>query len=95
MIKNDPLASDFTEEQLRLASEIDRDVSRIVDTGTDGVALLGLLPKHMPQFKQLMDTAKPGDMDRLCEQFDGLYRFAKVLESLAGGISTGAIKVPK
>lgn len=95
MIQNDPLASGFTEEQLRIASEIDTEVRRIVDAGADDVALLGLLPKYMPKFKRLLDTEKPGDMDRLCERFDGFYRFGKILESLAGGIGSGAIKVPK
>ena len=95
MIKHDPLASIFTEEQLRLASEIDKDVCCIVDAGAGDAALLGLLPKHMPKFKRLLDTTKPGDMEHLCERFDGFYRFGKVLESLAGGISSGAINVPK
>jgi hypothetical protein len=34
-------------------------------------------------------------MDTLCERYDGFYRFAKLLEMLAGGIADGSIPVPE
>ena len=49
----------------------------------------------MPDFKRLVDAALPGEMDSLASQFDGFYRYAKVLETVAGGIATGEIDVPK
>jgi hypothetical protein len=33
-------------------------------------------------------------MDILCQQYDGFYRFAKLLENLAQGIADGTIPVP-
>jgi hypothetical protein len=34
-------------------------------------------------------------MDLLCEQYDGFYRFAHLLERLAEGIADGSIPVPE
>ena len=39
--------------------------------------------KYMPDFKQILDTAAPGDMDMLCAQYPHFYRFAKLTEQLA------------
>ncbi len=49
---------------------------------------------RMADFKHLIDTAKPGVMDELCKRYAGFYRYAKVLETIAGAIQSGAIKVP-
>jgi hypothetical protein len=49
----------------------------------------------MPTFKQLLDTCTGADMNALCERYDGFYRFAKLLEMLAGGIADGSIPVPE
>jgi hypothetical protein len=34
-------------------------------------------------------------MDGLCESFPDFYRYANILERIAEGIQSGAIKVPK
>ena len=49
----------------------------------------------MADFKHLIDTAKPGVMNELCQRYPGFYAYAKVLETIAGAIQSGAIKVPK
>jgi hypothetical protein len=85
----------FTEEQLRLASAIDVEFHRLAAAGTDEVGILRDMFEYMPNFKRLMDTAKPGDMDRLCERFEGFHHYAKILENLAGGIRSGKLKVPR
>jgi hypothetical protein len=43
----------------------------------------------MPDFKRILDTAAPGDMDMLCEQYPHFYRFAKLMEQLAEAIAAG------
>lgn len=50
---------------------------------------------YMGQFKQLLDTCSPEDMDKLCERYEGFYRFAKLLENLAQGLSDGTITIPE
>ena len=42
---------------------------------------------HMPDFEHLIDTAKPGTMDELCQRYPGFYRYAKLLENIAGAIT--------
>jgi len=45
--------------------------------------------KYMHDFKRILDTSAPGDMDMLCEQYPHFYRFAKLMEQLAEGIAAG------
>nr|WP_294565471.1 transposase [uncultured Rhodopila sp.] len=44
--------------------------------------------------KQLLGTIQLADLDELTRKFPGFYRYAKILESLAAGIRSGAIPVP-
>jgi hypothetical protein len=85
----------LTAEQVQIASLIDEQVKRVFRRGGDEVAVLTELFDYMPGFKYLLDAARPGDMDELCERFDGFYRYAKILEEVAAGIQSGEIKVPK
>jgi hypothetical protein len=48
----------------------------------------------MPAFHQLLNAAQPGDIDRLTRNLPGFYRHAKILESLAAGIRSGAVPLP-
>ena len=50
---------------------------------------------HMPRFKELVDTMAPDDLNELTRKFSGFHRYAKILEAMAGGIQSGAIKVPQ
>jgi hypothetical protein len=45
--------------------------------------------KYMDDFKRILDTAAPGDLDMLCEQYPHFYRFAKVMEQFAAAIAAG------
>ncbi len=49
----------------------------------------------MPDFKYLMDTAKEGDLDELCLRYDGFRVYDGVLETVAAGIASGEIQVPR
>ena len=50
---------------------------------------------YMDAFKRIMGSATPAQMDYLCQQYAGFYRFGLLLESLAQGIAEGVIEVPK
>jgi len=82
-------------EKNALARRIDSAARKILSEGVDDTALFIGMAELMPDFKRLMDAALPGEMDSLASQFDGFYRYAKVLETVAGGIATGEIDVPK
>ena len=53
------------------------------------------LADHMDQFKMIMDITNEIEMNYLCNQYPGFYRFGKLLEDIAIGISEGAIEAPK
>jgi hypothetical protein len=87
----------LTPEQIRLARTIDRHVKRTVVLGGDGgdEALLVSMSDSMSPFKRLMDISTEAEMNQLGQQYDGFYRFAKLLERLAEAIANGTITVPK
>ena len=85
----------LTAEQLRIASKIDARMQKLVRAGKDDETILAEMADHMPQFKRLMDTARPGNMDELVRKFTGFFHYATILETIAAGIQSGAIKVPR
>jgi hypothetical protein len=85
----------LTEEKTRLALTIDTHVRKVLAQGGGDEALLMSMADHMGTFKRLLDTCTGAEMDTLCDRYGGFYRFAKLLEMLAGGIADGSIPVPE
>lgn len=84
----------LTTQHHELASQIDNYVKNIWSAGGGDEQILLGMHGHLMSFKQLMDISKNGEFDVLCTQYDGFYKFAKVLEDMAKGIKDGTIKVP-
>jgi hypothetical protein len=84
-----------TAEHLRIASIIDAKVQKLTGPGCDYVTIFGEMSDYMPEFKRLIDTSQRAEMDELCRRFPWFHYYAKILETLATAIHTGAIKVPK
>ncbi len=84
----------LTNQQLWIATKIDTRMQKLIRTGKDNMAIMAAMADHMPAFHQLLNTAQPGDIDQLARKFPSFYRYAKILESLATGIQSGAIPVP-
>ena len=82
-------------QQLQMAALIDAKMQRILREGHDEVSILGEMFDYMPGFKRLMDISEPDTMDELCRRFAGFFHYAQILEMVAAGIQSGAIKVPK
>ena len=61
-------------EQLRIAAQIDSEVARLLKQGGDEALLVGVHPL-MQRFKPMLDTAKPGESDRLCSTLSRLCSF--------------------
>jgi hypothetical protein len=76
-----------TKEHLAIAASIDKAVSVFPDTAGGMEHLLVRMYKYMPDFKRILETAEPGDLDMLCEQYPHFYRFAKLLEQLAESLA--------
>lgn len=85
----------LTDEHLTLASKIDMRVRELERAGANEAVMLGEMLDQMPNFKRLMDTTTLAEMDDLCDRFHGFYRYAKLLERMAEGISSGRIKIPE
>ena len=84
----------LTNQQLRIATKIDTRMQKLIHAGKDDRTIFAAMADHMLKFKQLLDPTQPADLDELTRKFPGVYRYAKILESLATGIRSGAIPVP-
>ena len=84
----------LTAGQRRIAEKIDTRMRKLIRAGGDNMAIMAAMADHMPAFHQLLSTARPGDIEQLILELPGFYRYAKILESLATGIQSGAIPVP-
>ena len=82
-------------EMLKLAGKIDARVQRLQKRGCDDMAIFAKMADHMPEFKRLMCMAGKDGIGELCGRFPGLLRYAKILESVAMGIRSGEIKIPR
>ncbi|ACR70558.1 hypothetical protein KB20921_30120 [Edwardsiella ictaluri] len=49
----------------------------------------------MDAVKQVIDRASKIQVDYICQQYPGYFRFAQWMERLAQGIADGVIDVPK
>ena len=79
----------LTPEHHEIAASIDKALSAFPDTAGGMEQLLVHMYKYMHDFKRILDTAAPGDMEMLCEQYPNFYRYAKQLEQIAEGIAAG------
>ena len=80
-----------TAEQLRIAATIDARMRQLLGARCGDATILGEMYDHMAGFKQLMDSSQHGEMDELCHRFPSFYRYAKILESVAAAIQSGAL----
>lgn len=81
-------------EQFQMGALIDAKMQRLLREGHDEVSIIGEMFDCMPFFKMLLDSGQD-TMDELCRRFAGFCHYAKILETLAAGIQSGAIQVPK
>ncbi|MBN1427607.1 MAG: hypothetical protein JXB07_04425 [Anaerolineae bacterium] len=94
-IKMSGLGDTLTDRQLKLANSIDAYVKNIVKHGGGDADILQNMYDHMATFKELLDTSTQIEMDVLCAKYEGFYRFAMLLESMAKAIQDGRLTVPK
>jgi hypothetical protein len=75
----------LTREHHDIAASIDKAVSAFPDTESGMEQLLVNMYQYMPDFKRILDTSAPGDMELLCERYPNFYHFAKLMEQFAAG----------
>ncbi|MDT3227724.1 arylsulfatase regulator [Pseudomonas amygdali pv. morsprunorum] len=86
---------DLSAEQHQLAKVVHDYASRFPSTESGDSQLLQGCYDYMMAFKQVLDSSSKVQMDYICLQYPGLFRFAKMMELLAQGIADGVIQVPK
>ena len=85
----------LTDQQVWTASKIDAKMQKLLRSGKDDMVIFAAMADHTPRFKELMDTMPPEDLNALTRKFSGFYRYAKILEAVAGGIQSRTIEVPR
>lgn len=86
---------DLTAEQRQLASIIHDYACRCPETEQGDALLLQGCYDYMDAFKLVMDSSSKVQMDYLCQQYPGFFRFGQWMERLAQGLADGIIEVPK
>src|SRR5271168_3847201 len=82
----------LTDEQAGIAAAIGAEIDRLIKEGKRQLTILGLMQgRRMEEFKQLLDADV---IQEAADRFPGFRHFAKILERLSKGISSGAIPVP-
>jgi hypothetical protein len=79
---------------LGMAACIDARMKQLAALGLIEDQILPEMEEYLLDFHQLMMTATSTEIDVLCEEYAGFFRFAKMLETLASGIASGKIKIP-
>lgn len=81
-------------DKCQLAERIHRRITQRPNNGASDMEIFANMANYMEDFKSLIDTCSPSEMDRLCARYEGFYRYAKILEEIAQGIETGDIHAP-
>ncbi|WP_387692409.1 arylsulfatase regulator [Photorhabdus sp. RM71S] len=82
-------------EQLQRVKRIHDYATRFPLTETGDMQLLKTCYDYMGIFKQVTDSTSTAQLDDICQQYTGFFRFAKLMEMLAQGIAEGIIDVPR
>ncbi len=75
-----------------LVQRVDSHAQSIFVQGGGDEALLMSLHDLMGDIKKIMDSNTHDAIDLFCQQYDGFYRYMKLLESVAIGIASRKIK---
>lgn len=81
-------------EQKDLIVTIDKKVKALLAQGGNDETLLVEMLELMPAIKSLLDSAPKKEIEMYFYEYDGFYRYMKVLENLAQGIADERIKAP-
>ncbi|MEQ1636829.1 MAG: hypothetical protein ABL903_09045 [Methylococcales bacterium] len=84
----------LTAEHRRIAASIDKKIKLLDALGLLEAEILPEMAEYMPDFHHLMMHTSGPEMDALCVEYAGFFRYAKILETVASGIASGKIKVP-
>ena len=79
---------------LSMAEKIHDHVISIESQGGGYEQLLFILNDHADDFKVILESADPHQLSYLTQTYDGFFRYAKIMESLAQGVADGSVSAP-
>ena len=79
-----------THNQL-IATRIHGQITKLLSAGANDLDIFTGMADQMDDFRTVLGSALPGEMDMLCARYEGFYRYAKILEEVAQGIEAGEI----
>lgn len=80
--------------ELHATAELLDTLAQKIDAGVTPLEFLMNVADQLPLFYRMMEISTDDEINQLCEQRPGLYRFAKTLEQVAEGIQSGVITIP-
>ena len=86
---------DISLEKNHFAKLISDHVNKFSEDEAGDSHLLVTIHDYMELFMKVMNGSTPEQMNYLSQKHPGFYRYGKILESMAEGISDGTIEVPK
>jgi hypothetical protein len=92
LVKKDYLMP-LTEKQREFIIWLDDQTTKILKNKGEEELLI-TLADNMPKIKDIMDACTKDELNAYCNQYSGFFKYMKILERLAFGISKGSIKVP-
>ena len=84
----------LNQQQKDLIISVDKKANILLATGANEATLLAEMLDLMPGIKDILDSAPKKEVEIYLCEYDGFYRYMKVLESLAQAIANGRITVP-
>lgn len=84
----------LNEKQEKLIIYIDRKVNKMSEKNKSDINILASLADVMSELKSIINSPDKNVLDKYTQKYPGFYRFMKILETLARGISNGSISVP-
>jgi hypothetical protein len=81
-------------EQRAIAVLLDAHGTKI-GAGVDALEILAQVAPQMPLFKRLLDICREDELNKLCGEFPGLYRFADAVNRVAANIQPRSVGLPR
>ena len=92
--KGEPLSEELRRREQRTIAVMLDAVGGNIPAHANLLEFLAVSAPQMPLFERLMAICNEEDINSLCGEYPGLYRFAKTMEEIATGIRSGTISVP-
>lgn len=82
----------ITPQQQEVILAVDKKVKKLIANRASNEKILVQMLEFMPAIKIIIASTDKNEMDLHCQNYNGFYSYMKILEDLARGIKSGAIK---